>query len=81
MNRCGARHLARGIGTLEFNKGGHMAKKNRPSVQKREREQMKRERERRKAEKNAEKRERRLHGGQDAKPAAEDADGIQPSLG
>lgn len=40
-----------------------MAKNNRPSVQKREREQKKRERERRKAEKAAEKRERRVERG------------------
>lgn len=37
-----------------------MATKNRPSVKKREREQMKRQRERQKVEKAAQKRERRL---------------------
>ena len=46
-----------------------MATKNRPSVKKREREQMKRQRERQKAEKAAEKRERRLQrGDQDSSP-------------
>lgn len=43
--------------------GSNMSTRNRPSVKKREREQMKRQRERQKAEKAAQKRERRLHRG------------------
>jgi hypothetical protein len=53
-----------------------MGTRNRPSVKKREREQMKRQRERQKAEKAAQKRERRLqHGDQDsASPSPQGSD-------
>jgi len=47
-----------------------MAKSNRPSVQKREREQLKRQRERIKAEKAAEKRERRFNQSQLGQPTS-----------
>ena len=56
-----------------------MAKKNRPSVQKREREQKKRDRERKKAEKAAHKRERAAsklcRSSRKGPPAASDSQG------